>query len=52
MADTEDWREAVSARDVPYVLSVGMLIAIVYISLNVLADLLVVLLVPKLRTAQ
>jgi ABC-type dipeptide/oligopeptide/nickel transport system permease component len=29
-----------------------MLIAIVYISLNVVADLLVVLLVPKLRTAQ
>jgi peptide/nickel transport system permease protein len=44
--------QAVSARDVPYVLSVGMLIAIVYISLNVLADVLVVLLVPKLRTAQ
>jgi peptide/nickel transport system permease protein len=44
--------QAVSARDVPYVLSVGMLIAIVYIALNVLADLLVVLLVPKLRTAQ
>jgi peptide/nickel transport system permease protein len=44
--------QAVSARDVPYVLSVGMLIAIVYIALNVVADLLVVLLVPKLRTAQ
>jgi peptide/nickel transport system permease protein len=44
--------QAVSARDVPYVLSVGMLIAIVYITLNVIADLLVVLLVPKLRTAQ
>jgi peptide/nickel transport system permease protein len=44
--------QAVSARDVPYVLSVGMLIAVVYISLNVVADLLVVLLVPKLRRAQ
>jgi len=44
--------QAVTVRDVPYVLSVGMLIAIVYISLNVVADLLVVLLVPKLRTAQ
>jgi peptide/nickel transport system permease protein len=44
--------QAVTVRDVPYVLSVGMLIAIVYISLNVLADLLVVLLVPRLRTAQ
>jgi peptide/nickel transport system permease protein len=44
--------QAVSARDVPYVLSVSMLIAIVYIALNVIADLLVVLLVPKLRTAQ
>ena len=44
--------QAVSARDVPYVLSVGMLIAIVYITLNVIADVLVVLLVPRLRTAQ
>ena len=44
--------QAVSARDVPYVLSVGMLIAFVYVTLNVLADVLVVLLVPKLRTAQ
>ncbi|MFN2630027.1 MAG: ABC transporter permease [Gaiellaceae bacterium] len=44
--------QAVSVRDVPFVASVGLLIAIVYISLNVLADLLVVLLVPKLRTAQ
>src|SRR5437764_293001 len=44
--------QAVSARDVPSVLSAGMLVAIVYIALNVLADLLVVLLVPKLRTAQ
>jgi peptide/nickel transport system permease protein len=44
--------QAVTARDVPYVLSVGMLIAVAYIALNVLADLLVVLLVPKLRTSQ
>jgi peptide/nickel transport system permease protein len=44
--------QAVAVRDIPFVLSVGMLIAIVYISLNILADLLVVFLVPKLRTAQ
>ena len=44
--------QAVSVRDVPFVQSVGLLIAIVYISLNIVADLLVVFLVPKLRTAQ
>ncbi len=44
--------QAVNVRDVPFVQSLGLLIAIVYIALNVIADLLVVLLVPKLRTAQ
>jgi peptide/nickel transport system permease protein len=40
---------AVQNRDVTMVQSVAMLIAIVYVLLNLVADLLVVLLVPKLR---
>jgi peptide/nickel transport system permease protein len=40
---------AVQNRDVTLVQSVAMLIAIVYILLNLLADLIVLLLVPKLR---
>ena len=40
---------AVQNRDVTVVQSVAMLIAIVYIVLNLLADLIVLLLVPKLR---
>jgi peptide/nickel transport system permease protein len=40
---------AVQNRDVTVVQSVAMLIAIVYIALNLLADLIVLLLVPKLR---
>jgi peptide/nickel transport system permease protein len=42
--------EAVAIRDVREVQSVAVLIAAVYVGLNILADLLVVLLVPKLRT--
>lgn len=42
----------VTARDIPAVQSVAMLIAVVYIGLNIVADLLVVLVVPRLRTAQ
>lgn len=42
--------EAVAIRDVREVQSVAVLIAAVYIGLNILADLLVVLLVPRLRT--
>jgi peptide/nickel transport system permease protein len=43
--------DAVAIRDVREVQSVAIVIAAVYIALNILADLLVVLLVPKLRTA-
>ena len=42
--------DAVAIRDVRVVQSVAILIAAVYIGLNVLADLAVVLLTPKLRT--
>ena len=40
---------AVGNRDVTEVQSVAMLIAIVYVMVNLLADLIVLLLVPKLR---
>jgi peptide/nickel transport system permease protein len=43
--------DAVAIRDVREVQSVAIVIAAVYIALNIVADLLVVLLVPKLRTA-
>lgn len=42
---------AVQTRDAPLVLGLALVIAAVYIALNIAADLLVVLLVPKLRTA-
>jgi peptide/nickel transport system permease protein len=44
--------DAVGIRDVREVQSVTTLIAAIYIVLNILADLLVVMLVPKLRTSQ
>jgi peptide/nickel transport system permease protein len=40
---------AVQNRDVTVVESVAMLIAVVYVLVNLVADLLVVMLVPKLR---
>ena len=40
---------AVQNRDVTDVQSVAILIAVVYVFLNLLADLVVMLLVPKLR---
>jgi peptide/nickel transport system permease protein len=40
---------AVQNRDLTLVMSVSMLIAVVYVLLNLVADFLVVLLVPKLR---
>ena len=40
---------AVQNRDVTVVQAVAMLIAVVYIVINILADLVVMLLVPKLR---
>ena len=43
--------DAVAIRDVRAVQSIAILIAAVYIAINIVADLLVVLLVPKLRTA-
>jgi peptide/nickel transport system permease protein len=42
---------AVASRDIPLVQTVALLIAAVYLLLNIVADLLVVLLIPKLRTA-
>jgi peptide/nickel transport system permease protein len=43
--------DAVAIRDVREVQSVAIVIAALYITLNIAADLLVVLLVPKLRTS-
>jgi len=42
--------QAVGIRDIPFVQSVSLIVAAVYLSLNILADLLVVMLIPKLRT--
>lgn len=44
--------QAVAIRDVREVQSVAVFVAAVYIVINILADLLVVVLVPKLRTQQ
>jgi peptide/nickel transport system permease protein len=44
--------DSVAIRDVRAVQSVAVLVAAVYVGLNILADLFVVLLVPKLRTAK
>lgn len=44
--------QAVIARDIPVVQTIAMLIALLYIAVNILADVIVVLLIPKLRTAQ
>jgi peptide/nickel transport system permease protein len=41
--------QAVAARDIPTVQAMAMVLAAIYIGLNILADLLVVVLVPKLR---
>ena len=43
--------QSVESRDVGFVQSVAMLIATIYVALNIIADLLVVFLIPKLRTA-
>jgi peptide/nickel transport system permease protein len=42
---------AVAARDIPFVQSIALLVAAVYLVLNIMADMLLILLVPKLRTA-
>jgi peptide/nickel transport system permease protein len=44
--------QAVVARDIPTVQGVAMLLAAVYIVINIVADVVVVLLIPKLRTSQ
>lgn len=43
--------QAVIARDIPTVQGVAMLLAAVYIVINIVADVIVVLLIPKLRTS-
>ena len=40
---------AVQNRDITMVQSIAMLIAVVYVVINLVADLIVMLLVPKLR---
>jgi peptide/nickel transport system permease protein len=42
--------QAVDARDVPVVQATAVILAAVYIAINIVADLVVVLLVPRLRT--
>jgi peptide/nickel transport system permease protein len=44
--------EAVTIRDIPVIEAVGLLIAAFYIGINIIADIAIVLLVPKLRTSQ
>jgi peptide/nickel transport system permease protein len=44
--------QSVAARDIPTVQAVATLLAVLYIAINIAADVVVVLLVPKLRTAQ
>jgi peptide/nickel transport system permease protein len=44
--------EAVTDKNIPYIQAVAVLVAAAYIAINILADLVVVLLVPKLRTGQ
>jgi peptide/nickel transport system permease protein len=44
--------QAVQLRDLPTVQAVAMLLAALYITINIIADVAVVLLIPKLRTAQ
>jgi peptide/nickel transport system permease protein len=43
---------SINLRDIPTVQSVAMLLATFYIALNIICDLIIVYLVPKLRTAQ
>ena len=42
--------QAVSLRDVTEVQAIALVLAAIYIGINIVADLVVVLLVPKLRT--
>ena len=43
--------EAVNAKNLPYIQTVAVLIALAYIAINLVADLIVMALVPKLRSA-
>jgi peptide/nickel transport system permease protein len=43
--------QAVAARDIPVVQAVAILIAAFYILVNIVADVIVILLIPKLRTS-
>lgn len=43
---------SINLRDIPTVQSVALLLAAVYIALNIISDLIIIYLVPKLRTAQ
>jgi peptide/nickel transport system permease protein len=43
--------QAVAARDIPIVQSMTLIIAAIYIAINLCADIVVILLVPKLRTS-
>lgn len=42
---------AVVGRDIPVVQAVATMIAVLYIAINIVADIIVVLLIPKLRTS-
>ena len=42
--------DAVRVRDIPVVQAIVMYVALLYIAINILADILVVLVIPKLRT--
>jgi peptide/nickel transport system permease protein len=44
--------DAVNVRDIPVVQAIAMYIALLYIGINIVADLITVLLIPKLRTMQ
>jgi peptide/nickel transport system permease protein len=43
--------QAVSDRDIPFVSGVAVIIAAFYIAINIVADVVVVLLIPRLRTS-
>jgi peptide/nickel transport system permease protein len=47
----QELAQAVAVRDVPFVQSVALLIAAVYVFINILADILVVVAVPRLRSS-
>ena len=42
--------EAVNSRDIPFVQCVSLIIAAIYLGINILADILVILVIPRLRT--